>query len=122
MATHVWGCTLADRGDMLTAPSVLFPQVEQPRVFKGNVATVGIMVAMSASSICLLVIHSALMVPETVCVALATRALQRRDERRALEAGGDAVGEIPASARPSDDKTDDSDDAKVATVVDARAA
>ncbi|PCH39357.1 MFS general substrate transporter [Wolfiporia cocos MD-104 SS10] len=45
-------------------PIVLFPQVEQPRVFKGNVASAGISFAM-------------------ICTALTILALQRRDARRA---------------------------------------
>ncbi|KAH9924098.1 MFS general substrate transporter [Amylocystis lapponica] len=45
-------------------PIVIFPQVEQPRVFKGTVATAGINFAM-------------------VWTAITVRLLQRRDERRA---------------------------------------
>ncbi|EMD31479.1 hypothetical protein CERSUDRAFT_119703 [Gelatoporia subvermispora B] len=45
-------------------PIVIFPQVEQPRVFKGNVATACIDFAM-------------------ICTALTVLYLQRRDERRA---------------------------------------
>ncbi|KAI9000475.1 MFS general substrate transporter [Trametes punicea] len=45
-------------------PIVIFPQVEQPRVFKGNIATAGINLAM-------------------ICFALATYFLSRRDERKA---------------------------------------
>jgi len=44
-------------------PIVIFPQVEQPRVLKGNIATAAIAFSM-------------------VCVAIATMYLQRRDERR----------------------------------------
>jgi hypothetical protein len=61
--------------------SLLFPQVEQPRVFKGNVATAGIAFAMSAGLAFshMTSTHARL----SVCVALATVYLQRRDERRA---------------------------------------
>ncbi|CAL1717373.1 unnamed protein product [Somion occarium] len=45
-------------------PIVIFPQVEQPKVLKGNITTACLSFAM-------------------VCVALATLVLQRRDERKA---------------------------------------
>jgi len=46
-------------------PIVIFPQVEQPRVFKGNVTTAGISFGM-------------------ICFALATLYLQKWDERKGV--------------------------------------
>ncbi|KAI0080980.1 MFS general substrate transporter [Panus rudis PR-1116 ss-1] len=61
-------------------PIIIFPQVEQPRVFKGNVATACISFSM-------------------VCVALTTLALQTRDERRAAA----LRPETPESIESSED-------------------
>ncbi|EED80120.1 predicted protein [Postia placenta Mad-698-R] len=79
-------------------PIVLFPQVEQPRVFKGNVATAGINFAM-------------------VCTALTVLFLSRRDERRAAKKqgfGGEATSsdimlEGDENADPTKVKTQESD-------------
>ncbi|KAH9921852.1 MFS general substrate transporter [Fomitopsis serialis] len=77
-------------------PTVLFPQVEQPRVFKGNVATACMMVAL-------------------ICTALTVLALSRRDARRKAR---EVQLEQPTSDRASsDDLKVGKDDAIASSVV-----
>lgn len=74
-------------------PIVIFPQVEQPRVLKGNIATACIDFGL-------------------ICVCLAVLFMQNRDERKAREAGADALAIVDPSMEELGDDIDSKADSK----------